>query len=260
MPNRPASPDAGARAKRIRDLVMRVDERMARPHGFSRRTAGFVGLFGVVAMLSAALPATAQDGPKKVGTERIVVPSAPSGSPAGDPHAGPVPSAPAAGASAGAPQGPPPEVRKGTEGLPPLVVKMRQRLLDAAYSGDMQRLKVAMQVSEMPPVFSVNEIGDPIEFLKKQSGDGQGLEILAILTDVLEASWVRINPGTRQEMYVWPSFTALPLDRLDASQTVEIYKIVTSSDFEEMKSVGRYTFYNVGIGPDGTWHWFKPAD
>ena len=77
---------------------------------------------------------------------------------------------------------------------------------------------------------------------------------------MLEAGWARINPGTPQEMFVWPAYAAMPLDHLEPGQVVELYKIVTSSDLEEMKSVGRYTFYTVGIGPDGTWHWFKLAD
>lgn len=264
---------------------------MARPLGVSGFTAAVAAALVGLALTSAI--AAEAEAPKKVGTERIVLPTDPqasppktapgpattlpgqpttptAGVPAGGAPATATPQAPAttpsaatpAPAQAGAakPAGPPPEVRKGLDGLPPAVVKMRQRLLDAAYAGDMQKLKVAMQVNEMPPVFAVNEIGDPIDYLKSQSGDGQGLEILAILSDVLESSWVRINPGTRQEMYVWPAFVALPLDKLEPGQTVELYKIVTSSDLEEMKSVGRYTFYTVGIGPDGTWHWFKPAD
>jgi len=199
-------------------------------------------------MLGFAAPAAAapSEPPKKVGTERIVV----------DPKAAapmPAPAQPAAPAGL-------PEINRGEEGLPPAVVKMRKRLLDAAYSGDLQRLKIAIQSNEMPPVFSINEIGDPIEYLKAQSGDGQGLELLAILTDVLEAPWTRLQAGTPQEVYVWPAFVATPLEKLDAAALVEIYKIVTSSDFEEMKNVGKYTFYTVGIGPDGTWHWFKPAD
>ena len=199
----------------------------------------------VAMMLGFAVPAGAapSEPPKKVGTERIVVdPKAPAPVVAPAPPAGQ------------------PEVNRGEEGLPPAVVKMRKRLLDAAYSGDLQRLKIAIQSNEMPPVFSINEIGDPIEYLKAQSGDGQGLELLAILTDVLEAPWTRLQPGTPQEVYVWPAFVATPPDKLDAAELVEIYKIVTSSDFEEMKNVGKYTFYTVGIGPDGTWHWFKPAD
>ncbi len=197
--------------------------------------------------------------PKKVGTERIVVDPKPIDTSPSVPH-GPPPSQPGPDAAPGPGDNTAIEAHKGEEGLPPAVAKMRKRLLDAAYSGDMQRLKMVMQSNEMPPVFSINEIGDPIEYLKTQSGDGQGLELLAILTDVLEAGWTRTNAGSPQEMYVWPAFAAMRMDKLDPEQLVEIYKIVTSSDLEEMKALGRYTFYNVGIGPDGTWHWFKLAN
>ena len=198
----------------------------------------------VVLALGLVAPADAapSDPPKKVGTERIVV----------DPK--PLPP-PAESAAPGAV-----DYREGEEGLPPAVARMRKRLLDAAYSGDLQRLKMVMQSNEMPPVFSIHEIGDPIEHLKSQSGDGQGLELLAILTDVLEAPWTRLKPGTAQETYVWPAFVATPLDKLEPAQLVALYKILTSSDVEEMKGAGKYSFYSVGIGPDGTWHWFKPAD
>lgn len=208
-----------------------------RGRALARGVAIVVTLVVGCGALAVAAPS---DPPKKVGTERIVV--------------DPKPVTPAPGNAAAE------EIHKGEEGLPPAVARMRKRLLDAAYSGDLARLKIVMQSNEMPPVFSVNEIGDPIEHLKSQSGDGEGLELLAILTDVLESAWVRIKPGTPQEMYVWPAFVALPLDKLTPDQMVEIYKIVTSSDFEEMKGAGKYTFYSVGIGPDGTWHWFKPAD
>ncbi|WP_333824680.1 hypothetical protein [Pinisolibacter sp.] len=207
-----------------------------------------------LAVTFSPLAAAPSDPPKKVGTERIVVDPKPSvgpGAPAAPAQAGPT--SPAAdGAIA--------EMHKGEEGLPPAVAKMRRRLLDAAYSGDLQKIKIVMQSNEMPPVLSIHEIGDPVEFLKSQSGDGQGFELLAILTDVLESGWTRIKPGTPQEMYVWPAFVAMAPDKLTPDQLVEVYKIVTSSDFEEMKVIGKYTFYTVGIGPDGTWHWFKLAD
>lgn len=228
-------------------MVTRLDRPLARPAGLAAR-------FAVVALMLAigwagTASAAPSDPPKKVGTERILIDPKPVEAP-------PAPAAPAAAPDGGAAT----EIHKGEEGLPPAVAKMRRRLLDAAYSGDLQRLKVVMQSNEMPPVFSINEIGDPIEYLKTQSGDGQGLELLAILTDVLEAGWTRTKPGTPQEMYVWPAYAVMALDKLEPGQLVELYKIVTSSDLEEMKGAGRYTFYTVGIGPDGTWHWFKLAD
>ena len=217
-----------------------------------------------LALLAAAAVAAPQAalGAKKVETQPLTVEppkDLPAASPAAPTGGAATPAAPASPAGPAAlPKGV--EVHKGVEGLPPLVVKMRQRILDAAYAGDMDKLKIVIQSNETPPIFSVNEIGDPIEYLKKTSGDGEGLEILAIMTDVLESGWARAGIGTPQEMYVWPYFAAIPVDNLDPSQRVEVYKILTSSDFEEMKSTGKYTFYTLGIGPDGTWHYFKLND
>lgn len=233
------------------------------------RGAGFARLaataIAATVLVGAAFAAQETGAAKKVGTERIVVtPPATTGAPPTfAPPTGPEPEtyedrkAPAVPAPASDPKAPLPEVHEGEEGLPPLVAKMRRKILDAAYSGDMNRLKIAIQANEMPPIFSVNEIGDPIGFLERQSGDGKGMEILAIMTDVLESDWVRLDPGKPQEMYVWPAWAAIPPDRLTQAQLVKVYKILTSSDFEEMKSVNHYTFYSIGIGPDGTWHWFK---
>jgi hypothetical protein len=151
-----------------------------------------------------------------------------------------------------------PDLHRQNDELPVPVATMRKRILDAAYSGDMDQLKTIIQASPSPPSFSINEITDPIEYLKTQSGDGAGLEILAIMTDVLEEGWAHVDVGTPQEMYVWPYFAVLPMDKLTPQQLVDVYKIVTSGDFEEMKNSGTYSFYALGIGPDGTWHYFKP--
>lgn len=178
-----------------------------------------------------AAPAFAEDAAKKVETQKIVV-DAPGGI----------------------------EVHRGTEGLPAKVVTTRQKLLDAAYSGDLSELKKVMQQNELPPSVSVNDVGDAISFLKTQSGDGEGLEMLAILTDLLESGWTRVEAGKPTEMYVWPYFAEKPVEQLTAQEKVELFKIITSGDYEEMKSEGRYKFFTVGIGPDGTWHYFRLAD
>ncbi|TIV68899.1 MAG: hypothetical protein E5V79_07750, partial [Mesorhizobium sp.] len=83
----------------------------------------------------------------------------------------------------------------------------------------------------------------PITFLKGLSGDGDGQEILAILEEVLSAGYVHVDTGTPQELYVWPYFFALPLDKLDARQRVELFKLVTASDYDDMKQFGAYIFY-----------------
>lgn len=145
--------------------------------------------------------------------------------------------------------------------LPDPVRAMRDRILEAALSGDLEKLRLVIQSNEMPPAFSFGEDkGDPIAAMKEQSNDGEGLEVMAILAEVLEAGYVHVDEGTPQEMYLWPYFAQYPINELTPSQTIELFKIVTSYEYNEMKEFGAYNFYRVGIGPDGTWHFFVAGD
>lgn len=145
--------------------------------------------------------------------------------------------------------------------LPDPVRMMRDKILEAALSGDLERLKAVIQSNEMPPAFSFGEDkGDPIAAMKEQSNDGEGREVMAILAEVLEAGYVHVDQGTPQEMYLWPYFAQYPINELTPSQTIELFKIVTSYEYNEMKEFGAYNFYRVGIGPDGTWHFFVAGD
>ncbi|MCV0424255.1 MAG: hypothetical protein K5905_02175 [Roseibium sp.] len=147
-----------------------------------------------------------------------------------------------------------------TSVLPKPVARMHSQLREAALAGDLERIRMVLESNELPPTLSFGEIGDPIEFLKDSSGDGEGFEILAILADTLEAGFLHVDAGTAQEMYVWPYFARYPLDALTPDQKVEMFRIVTAGDFAEMQEFGAWTFYRVGIGPDGTLHYFVAGD
>ncbi len=149
-----------------------------------------------------------------------------------------------------------PEVHYGEEGLPEPVRKTRAAILEAARSGDIEALRAVLETSEMPPVLARGDVGDPIIFLKESSGDPEGREILAILIDLLEAGWVRLDPGEPGEMYVWPYFAAIPIDRLSPQQLVELYRILTAADVDEMRAYDAWLFFKIGIGADGSWHYF----
>ena len=100
-------------------------------------------------------------------------------------------------------------------------------------------------------------VDDPVAFLKMQSGDEEGHEILAILTEVLETGHVYIeSDGT----YVWPYFAEVPLHEMKPPHLVELYRILTSVDVEEMERMGRYTFFRAGIGKDGRLRYFTAGD
>lgn len=159
------------------------------------------------------------------------------------------------------PDAPPPPVVYDLDKLPEPVKRMHGLIIEACKSGDIEKLRSLIGSGESMTQLSLGDIeGDPITFLKGLSGDGDGQEILAILEEVLSAGYVHVDTGTPQELYVWPYFFALPLDKLDPRQRVELFKLVTASDYDDMKQFGAYIFYRVGITPTGQWLFFVAGD
>lgn len=144
--------------------------------------------------------------------------------------------------------------------LPPAVAAMREKIIAAARSGDEALIRSVIGLSSPPPVFSPTGEGDPIDILKAASGDTAGLEVLAILLDVLDAGWVVKGEGTAQVRYIWPYFAELPPSSLDRRQLVEVYRVLTAGDFEEMRAVGSYEFYRLEIAADGRWLMFMAGE
>ncbi len=154
-----------------------------------------------------------------------------------------------------------PEVIYDLSRLPEPVQRMRGLLVEACRAGDIEALRPLIGTGDDATQLSFgNGERDPIEYLKELSGDGEGHEILAIMQEVLEAGFVHVDVGTPAELYVWPYFFAVPLDRLDARQRVELFTIVTAGDYEEMQNYGAYLFYRIGITPEGRWAFFVAGD
>jgi hypothetical protein len=152
------------------------------------------------------------------------------------------------------------EVINDLSQLPPAVARTRERILAAARSGDLQKLVAVMQQSETMPMFSFVEDRDPIAFWKANYPDSAGIELLSILTTILETGFVHVDYGTPQEIYLWPYFARMPLDALTPEQKVELFRIVTGADYKSMIEFGAYAFYRVGIAPDGAWQFFVSGD
>lgn len=156
-------------------------------------------------------------------------------------------------------QSPLPEVHYDLSTLPPPVAAMREKIIAAARSGDEAQIRAVIGLSNPAPVFSSTGEGDPIDILKTASGDKAGLEVLAILLDVLDAGWVVKGEGT-QVRYVWPYFAEFPPNTLNRRQLVEVYRVLTAGDFEEMRAVGSYEFYRLEIAADGRWLMFMAGE
>jgi hypothetical protein len=210
----------------------------------------------------------------KVHTETIK-PSAPSPADASPAAGSPTPSAgettpvtgtvtekKQAGAITAAAQGsaPPPEPISDLSRLPAPVARTRERILAAARSGDLSQLVTVMRTGGTMPVFSLNDDKDPIPFWKANYPDSDGLEVLSIAIEILEAGYVHVDQGTAEDMYLWPYFARMPLKALTPVQKVELFKIITGSDYKDMLDFGAYNFYRLGIAPDGTWQFFVAGD
>ena len=153
-----------------------------------------------------------------------------------------------------------PEIITDLARLPPAVAHTRERILAAARTGDLQALVAVMKASETMPVFSFSEDKDPAGFWKATYPDSDGVEVLSILMTVLEAGLAHVDVGTPQELYLWPYFARMPLKTLTPEQKVELFRIVTGADYRDMVEFGAYSFYRLGIAPDGTWHFFVSGD
>jgi hypothetical protein len=159
------------------------------------------------------------------------------------------------------PNAPLPEVSYDLGKLPAAVREMHDKIVEACKTGDIEKLRPLIGTGSGQTQLSLTEIeGDPIKFLHDLSGDTDGQEILAILEMLLETGYVHINVGKPDEAYVWPYFYAMPLSRLDARQRVELFKIVTAGDYEDMKTFDAYVFYRIGITPQGRWAFFVAGD
>ena len=144
--------------------------------------------------------------------------------------------------------------------MPPPVREMRRKLIEAARSGDIENLRPIMESAPQPPAVAFSGVDDPVEYLRSLSGDTDGREILAILLEVLEAGFVHVGEGTDEELYVWPYFAQYPLETLTPEQIVELFTLLTSADYQEMRSYGAYIFFRAGIRPDGSWAYFLAGD
>lgn len=157
---------------------------------------------------------------------------------------------------------PPPEVIYDITKAPEPVRRMRELMVEAAASGDIERLRALMNPgpNQTQVRMETDEDTDPVAALKQLSGDEEGMEILAILIDILSTGFVRVDAGTPDEVYVWPYFAEKPLAMLTPPEKVELLRIVTAGDVAEMQELGNYNFFRLGITPDGRWKFFTAGD
>ena len=118
---------------------------------------------------------------------------------------------------------------------------MREAILAAVRSGQMEDLRIAVELNEMKPIIADKAVADPIAHWRQVSADGEGREILAILGQLLDAGYTVLPIGKDLEnnrVYVWPYFAEMKLDALTPAQEVELLRLVPGAAFRDMKQSG----------------------
>jgi len=78
---------------------------------------------------------------------------------------------------------------------PEAVRKLRQQIIDAAATGDIEKLRPFIAAGQKEFRIDGNDGEDPIAALKSYSGDTDGLEVLAIIIDLLSTGYAHIDAG-----------------------------------------------------------------
>ena len=143
--------------------------------------------------------------------------------------------------------------------LPEAVQRKRAALLEIAAGGDIAALGPIMDADQT--VVSFGDPEDRIAYLREQSADGEGVQMLALLAELLEAPYAAYDGGDGSAVYIWPYFGGmLGLADLTAAQKVDAYKLVTPEQLDEMVMLEAWYWWRVSMGPEGNLQAFVAGD
>lgn len=142
------------------------------------------------------------------------------------------------------------------ENLPNLTLQMKEDLIDAASSGDLEEIRDLFESNELAPVLTNEHISDPLDYWKKVSVDGSARDIMAAIAEVFSLPPVKNKNGD----FIWPYLAKVPLKKLTKQQQIDLFRLVGPKQATQMLETGVYTYYEAKIGKDGTWHYFKKLE
>jgi hypothetical protein len=145
--------------------------------------------------------------------------------------------------------------------LPAPVAAKRAALIEAAASGDIEALRPIFEAEPSPPTVSFGGPEDAVAYLKAESKDGEGVEILAILLDLLEAPYAAQDNGDGTASYVWPYLAAMEgLSDVGPADRVQGIRIAGYDHFKEIQDFGPWYWWRVFIGEHGDLQAFVAGD
>jgi hypothetical protein len=147
--------------------------------------------------------------------------------------------------------------------LPAPVRALRDKILAACATGDIEALRIPIDWNEVRPLFERGARrpagADPIETLKSLSSDRAGREILSLARAVLTQPFLRITRGPF-ESYEWPAYARRPTPPTNEEESRALWACVRFVDLAPSNAQGRPKVMRIGVGADGVWHYFWNAD
>ncbi|WP_370464653.1 hypothetical protein [Methylosinus sp. RM1] len=147
--------------------------------------------------------------------------------------------------------------------LPAPARALREKILAACATGDIEALRIPIDWNELRPLFERGARrpagADPIETLKSLSFDRAGREMLSIARAVLSQPFLRITRGPF-ESYEWPAFARRPAPPASEEEALALWACVRFADLAASNADGRPKVMRIGVGADGVWHYFWNAD
>ena len=143
--------------------------------------------------------------------------------------------------------------------LPDRVAAMRELILEATETGDIAKLRPAIERNEVMPLFGEpgarpRKFSEAIDFLRSRSFDGQGRETLSLLNAILSAPYELIRKKPI-DIYVWPKI-ATNETAAAMAPAIDLFRYTAFADLGRDGGNGRPRLHRVEIGADGTWHFF----
>lgn len=144
--------------------------------------------------------------------------------------------------------------------LPEPVRAKREQLIAATRTGDIEGLGAIMAAQDAPPTVSFGDPDDAIGYLREQSSDGEGLQMLALMRNLLEMPYAILGASSADPNYVWPYLAVSDLTALTPEQMVDVYRLITPEQFADMGDFGGWFWWRIYIGDDGEWQAFVAGD
>lgn len=148
--------------------------------------------------------------------------------------------------------------------LPARVKAMRAKILEAVDSGDIENLRAPIEWNETLPIFGrasdrnsarVRTFAEAIEALKARSFDGAGRETLRLLAAIFEQPYAKVTRGP-VVTYVWPAFAVKQAPDPSPETRLAMYRCARFANLAVHNDIGLPIIERIGIGADGTWHYF----